>query len=135
MNTIPTESIILARIIGIFVLVCGISAIVKKKSWIEAVGSFQDNPGVINFIALAELAVGLIIFALHPHFVSNWTIIITIIGLLMVLESVCYLVFIPQKVVGKMVRFFNKPAWYNVCGVLSMVLGLYLMWMSLGFSR
>jgi len=130
MNQIPTESIILARIIGIFILVCGLSALIKKKDWIEAIRAFQDRPAAVNFIALAELAVGLIIFAMHPHFMSNWTIVITMVGLLMIIESILYLVFIPQKVVGKMVRFFNKPAWYNVCGVLSIVLGLYLILMS-----
>jgi len=132
MTTIPPESIILARIIGIFILICGLSAMVKKKSWIEAVGSFQNNPAVVNFIALAELAAGLIIFAMHPHFMSNWPIVITMVGLLMIIESTLYLIFIPQKVVGKMVKFFNKPPWYNVCGILSIVLGLLLIGMSFG---
>ncbi len=132
MNQIPPESIILARIIGIFIITCGLSALVKKQDWMAGVDRIRDNPASIYFIALAELAVGLTIVAVHPHFVSTWPIVITMIGLLMTVESIIYLVFTPHQIISKWVRFFNRPIWYNVCGVLSILLGLYLVLMSFG---
>lgn len=130
MDPILTQSIVLARIIGLFFLVCGVSVLYNRSSWIEAIGSLQEAPATINFIALAELAVGLVIVFLHPHFAMNWPVILTIIGVLMIAESSLYLIFISQNAARSVLAYINNPLCYNICGIVALFLGFILLLVS-----
>ncbi len=130
MYTIPTESFVLGRVIGIFLVICGLTALIKRKDWMEVVGQIRNNPPLTYFVALAELAVGLIIAFYHPVWIMDWPVVITAIGWSMVVESACYLVIIPGKTIGRLIEFFNRPLSYYLCGILSLLIGSYLIVMA-----
>ncbi len=123
------ESLIIGRIIGVFLIVCALLAIFKTKEWIKIVDQISKKPEYFNFIALFELLAGLIIVSFHSVWVFNWTIIITIIGWLMVFESILY-VFVPYRLISESIRLINNPKWYKACGMLSLLLGLFLCFMT-----
>ncbi len=132
MNDIAVASVTLGRIIGIFLVICGLSLLVKRKDVMAMVENLRDNPAVL-YLAPVTLIIGLVIVVIHPEWVMDWPVIITIIGWSLVLSSVVYL-FFPQNAIVRLIDLFNRPASYVIDGVLFLVAGLYLVVMSFGLS-
>lgn len=84
-------------------------------------------------VAFAELALGLLIVITHNVWVTDWAVVVTIIGWLMVVEGIMNMV-LPHGVIERMIKYFNKPKWYVVGGIFSIMVGVYLASFSFGLA-
>jgi len=125
------SSLILGKIIGLYLVICGVSMLARKQGWMAMVKDMRKNPSFGRLMALFELLLGILIVMLHNVWVQGWEVAITLIGWVMLIEGAAYLL-LPHKSIEKKIKAFNKPGWYVVTGIVILVVGLYLLGVSFG---
>lgn len=125
-------SFFLAQLLGLYFVIAGTVIMVRRKSLIPVIFEFGHNPALVLIIALVELIAGLAIAIAHPIWAGDWRGIVTLIGWLMILESIIY-VTLPFSGMRRFIRLFNKSEWYISGGFVSVVVGAYLAGVGFGF--
>lgn len=125
------ESYFLAQLIGLYLLVVGVVVTVRRCSLMPAVAELVKNKGVLVLLGAVELAAGIAIVLVYPRITFDWMGIISLVGWMMVVESLVYLT-MPLGRVQRTIRAFNKPSWYVGGGLIAIVLGAYLV--AIGFG-
>ena len=123
--------IFLAQLFGIYFVVVGAIVLVRRKSMMPTVNDLAHNRPLLFTIALIELVAGIALVLVYPTL--SWTLegLIALIGWMLLVEAIFYLA-LPSKYVQRFVRSFHTPGWYVGGGLLSVVMGLYLI--SVGFG-
>jgi hypothetical protein len=93
-------SIFLARLVGPFFAIVGLSVLVNAAAFRSIAREFLNSPGLIFLTGLVTLPVGIAIVLTHNVWVANWPVLITIVGWLGVITGVIR-VFAPQRVAEK----------------------------------
>lgn len=124
-------SILLAKVIGIFAITKGIVLLFKKKDVQKAVDSLIDNHNATLFLGAIEFIIALFFVNLHNVWEGGYQIIITVIAWLMLIDGLGAMLF-PHRTVVKIYKAINKPMFYNVGILLSLVLGVYLTYLGFG---
>lgn len=125
------ESYFLAQLIGLYMLVVGVVVTLRRCSLMPAVAELVKNKGVLILLGFVELAAGIALVLTYPRITLDWMGIISLVGWMMVIESLVYLT-MPIGRVQRTIRVFNRPAWYVGGGLISIVLGAYLV--AIGFG-
>ena len=131
MDNLALTSILLGRVVGIFLVIWALFLMAKRKECLDIVDKLKDNPTALYVIAIATLPISLTLVIIHPVWVIGWPLIITIIGWALVFSSLIYL-FFPRKAILQLIEHLNKPASYIIHGIVSLVIGIYLVIMSFG---
>lgn len=122
---------ILGQIIGLYLAIVGVSMLARQQGWMAMVKDMRKNESFGRLVALFELLLGVAIVMLHNVWVQGWEVAITIIGWIMLIEGAAYLL-LPHSAVEKKIKAFNKPGWYVVAGIVTLVVGLYLLGITFG---
>jgi len=121
-------SIFLAKIMGAYMVLTGLSALVKRKWLMQAVKQMARSSHIIYVIAAFELVVGLALVLSHNVWDGSWRVVVTIFGWLTLLEGIFYL-FVRQSVVAKLLGWFSRADWfYTLISLASIVIGGYLVY-------
>lgn len=131
MGNITLISLLLGRIVGVFLIIWAFFLMLRRKECLDIVDKLKDNPTALYVIAIATLPIGLTLVTIHPVWVIGWQVIITIIGWALVFSSLFFL-FFPLKVILQLIGYLNKPASYIIHGIVSLVIGIYLVAVSFG---
>jgi len=131
MDNLALTSLLLGRIVGVFLIIWALFLMARRKECLDIVDKLKDNPTALYVIAIATLPISLTLVIIHPVWVIGWPVIITIIGWALVFSSLIYL-FFPRKAILQLIGYFNKPASYIVHGIVSLVIGIYLVVVSFG---
>lgn len=119
------QSIFLAKLIGPFFAIVGLSVLVNATAFRGIAKEFLNSPALIFLSGLLTLPAGIAIVLVHNVWVANWPVLITIVGWLALLTGVVRTV-APQQVAsrGKTISAnWNSPyiagaAWLAVGAVL-----------------
>lgn len=125
-------TILLSKVFGAYLVIGGLAYVLRQKFFMAVVHHFVEERMLRVVLAIAELVVGLFIIFGHNVWETLPQTIVSLIGWLMLLEGIFYL-FMPDKVVRKVVKTFNTTAWYVGGGVVSIIAGLYLLNSAFGF--
>lgn len=87
--------LIIERVVALFYLIVGLSCIIQARIWIDLSRELLKKPSSLIVWSIQFLPLGLIVLLGHNLWVSDWRVIITIIGWLATLKCVSYLLF-PQ---------------------------------------
>jgi len=118
-------SIFLAQLFGLYFVLGGMLIIIQQKSLIPAVQELGGNRGLLLLIAFLELFAGIALSIAHPVYTLDWQGVITFFGAWMIIESVFFLM-VPNKIAKRFIMAVNKPKWYSIGGLVSVVIGAYL---------
>lgn len=119
------ESLLLAKLFGMYFILMGGAVLIRRKSIMPAVNELARNRALIFVMGAIELAAGLALVVSYPTVNFTWMGIIAVIGWMLTIEGLLYIV-MPVRAVQKFIRSFNKQEWYLAGGVLSLVAGAYL---------
>lgn len=125
------DPLFLAKLLGIYLVLYGLIALLRRKALMPAIAEIAKNRGLLLVFASIELAVGLAIVLAYPMIGFSWLGIVSLVGWMMIVESVLYLTF-PKKLMRSVIEMVNRPIWYQVGGILSILLGLYLAMVGFG---
>lgn len=121
----------LAKVFGSYFIIAGAIALFRRGAVMPAVSQLAQNKPLILLLGVAELFAGLLIVIAYPNITFDYMGLITLIGWMLIVESIIYLA-TPSKEVQRFIKSFNTPLWYTAGGVIAILLGVYLV--NVGFS-
>lgn len=125
-------TILLSKVFGIYLIIAGLACLFRRKWFMSAVHSFVEEKFSRVVLAFAELIAGLFLIFTHNIWSSFAEGLVSLFGWMLAIEGVSYL-FLSDRFVSKMIRFFNTKAWYIGGGIASLILGIYLARIGFGF--
>ena len=121
-------SIFLAQVIGVYLVITSLSALVKRKTFMQAIKHVARDSHIIFMIAALEIILGIILVVSHNVWDGTWHVVITVLAWLTLLEGVFYL-FIKQSLIEKLFKWFARADWfYTLISLVGVVLGIYLVY-------
>ncbi len=120
------ESFMLAQLLGLFFTVLGIGFIFNRDHIRKVMISIAENHAIQLVAAIVPLLFGGYIVIVHNDWVSNWTLIVTIVGWLIFLAGVFRAVF-PSFWVAR-IKHINSTVPVGVVGAVMLILGLVLLY-------
>ncbi len=117
-------SIFLAKFIGIYLIIEGLLALLMHKEIIPIISEIKNKAG---FLLLGNIItiIGLLIVISHNIWVSYHQFFISLIGWIILIKGLL-IIFLPPNTTKEMIAFFNKPIFYNINGIISISIGLWL---------
>jgi hypothetical protein len=88
------RSIFLAKLIGPFLAVCGVSLIFNADAFRTIGDEIVNSPAWIYFAGLLALTAGLALVNTHNEWTADWRVAITLLGWLCVVIGIIRLVFV-----------------------------------------
>lgn len=121
------NSILLAQVIGPIFLVIALHILLYKKHLLQLVDDLMKGGLLVFLSGFMALTIGMILITVHNVWVSDWPVIITIIGWLSFLKGVFYLL-VPD-VLHSLIGYVRKATTYWMVGGIAMLLvGVYLIY-------
>ena len=99
-------SILVAKILAITYIATGISALSGKITYARLAEDFERSPGLTFTTGFFTLVFGMVLVTYHNIWVSDWTVLVTLVGWLSVLKGVV-LMTCPQAALKL------KKSWYK----------------------
>ncbi len=99
-------SIFIAKIFGLCYLVIGAGLIFNREVFQQIMNDFCDNAALAFFGGIFSLVIGVVIVLTHNVWISNWTVIITIIGWIAFVKGIWLIVF-PNSL-SKFMRVYQR---------------------------
>jgi hypothetical protein len=129
----PTRTIFLARLIGLFALIQATAMILHKEAVADAMTGVMDNRPLLLVLGLIALAAGLAMVLAH----NVWSggalpVVVTLIGWIVLIRGVLILL-LPADALARLFAAVRFGTAFYVYAALALVLGVYLTWA--GFRR
>ena len=99
-------SVFIARIAGLCYLIMGAGFLFNRKAFQQVMEDFCKNAAVVFYGGLLALVIGVVIILTHNVWVTNWTVMITIIGWLALIKGIWIIVF--PNTVSKLMQVYKK---------------------------
>ncbi len=85
--------LLIERVVALVYLIMGLSCLVQARMWKELSLELLNSPNSLVRWSLQWLPLGLIVILGHNLWVTDWRIIVTLIGWVVTLKCVLYLLF------------------------------------------
>lgn len=121
-----TTSIILAQILGLYLLLMSAAMLINKSYYQETLITMLQNSGVMFLIAVISLLCGVLLVVFHNIWVPDWRVVITLLAWLGLLKGVVRL-FFPNTILKWSHCIQNHGVYYSSLGICAVV-GLYLIY-------
>lgn len=118
-------TILLSKVFGIYLIIGGLAYTMRQRYFMSVVRDFVEHKMLRYIIAISELVAGLFLIMTHNVWESWPEGIVSLVGWMLAVEGAFYML-APDSWVRKMLRIFNKRGWYLAGGIISLLLGLYL---------
>ena len=118
-------SLFLAKLIGIYFVIMGLSVLIKKETLLKMAEEFMTRLPLMFVSGVLTLVMGLLLILSHNIWDGTWVVIVTIIGWLVFIKGLFYLL-LPQKILTKWFKIFDNNSWYTIASIIMIIFGLYL---------
>lgn len=119
-------TVFLAKLIGWFVFLTGLMMVLNHQRFKKNVHDFLSDPLLVAFSGQVSILLGLIVVLTHNVWISEWPVLITLIGWLVLLQGLMR-TFFPESFVKHTKQLLSKSGYLLVCWAW-MLIGLYLVW-------
>ena len=120
-----TTSIFLAKLIGPFFLLVGLSLLINQPQFRIVADEFLQNPALVFLTGLMILPVGLAIVLTHNVWAADWRVLITLLGWLSIVSAVLRLL-VPRRMLDFGRRLYARPNVLYVSAAIWLVVGAVL---------
>ncbi|MAE68809.1 hypothetical protein CL635_03320 [bacterium] len=117
-------SIFLAKVIGIYLAIEGLSLLINKKYIVKSVKGLLTSKGTIYVFSFFVLLLGIILVVSHNIWTSDWRGVITVIGWLVLIKGAVNALF--PRIGTAAAEKFAPTKWYGITGLFFIVVGAYL---------
>jgi hypothetical protein len=124
-------SIFLAQVVGCYAFALSLAWIVHAQRCRKTMHEFLSNPALVTISGGLSILFGLLIVLTHPVWVSDWPVVITITGWILLLQGLMR-IFYPDSFV-KGIKDLMAGKGLNLLCWAWLLVGAYLIWA--GFFR
>ena len=121
----------LTQLIGLYFLIVGLIVVVRRSAFMPAMKQLLANRPMLIIVGLVELLAGLAVVLSYPKVAFSTDGVLSLVGWMLVVESVLYFL-LPSRDVQQFMKRFTTPNWYLAGGLISILLGSYLV--GIGFA-
>jgi len=118
-------SVFLAKLIGPFFAVVGISVLLNADAFRGIVKEFLKSPGLIFLTGLITLPIGLAIVLTHNVWVADWPVLVTLIGWLAVISGIAR-IFAPKQILKTGKKVAANKNFPMIGGLIWLAIGAVL---------
>lgn len=115
-------SILIAKIASVIYLACGVALINNNMNLDEAYKSLEKSKLNSTYLGIFDIVIGTLIVSYHNFWSWDWTVLITIIGWVLLVEGVCYILF-PKTLLA---IYRKLPKSQIGWGIVTLLPGLFL---------
>ncbi|MBF0187444.1 MAG: hypothetical protein HQL50_05920 [Magnetococcales bacterium] len=123
-NTMQISQFV-AQIVGPLYLVVAAGIVLNTKHYRKMMNAFLNNPALIYLGGILALVVGLVLVNHHNTWISDWPVIITILGWLALLKGVVLLIR-PEPLLRYSSRWLSEDRPLRVIAMGAALFGLFL---------
>ncbi len=116
-------SILLAEIMGLYLIIMSISVLVNKKLMPDLIKDVAKNATLMLFGGAITLILGLFLVLIHNVWTADWVGLITLLSWLVLLKGLVLVIF-PEKALSLGVKMQGNVI--TVSSVIMLVVGIYL---------
>jgi len=124
-------SMFLAKLVGLYLVIAGGAALVRRRQMIELVEDMINNPAMMMLSGIMALIIGLLLVLFHNVWTTDWRMLITLIGWLSLLKGIA-LLYIPA-VMRKLSKSMMENNVYMGLTVVWPFFGTYLCMIGFGW--
>lgn len=124
-------SIFFGKFFGVYLLIMFLLFLFRKEEAHAVVKKITEDEGLLAVTGMVNLLVGVAVVVVHTIFVSDWRVLVTLLGYFMILRGVMRIAFQKnsKELLGKMVKGTNGV----VTMAVILVVGLILVYYGFGF--
>ncbi|MAJ97440.1 MAG: hypothetical protein CMI56_02400 [Parcubacteria group bacterium] len=126
-------SLLLAQLIGLYLLLEGVIILTRKKFIVNIVDDLSNNKALMFVTGAMVFILGLLIVLNHNVWEASWQVIPTIVGWGMVIKGVL-IFFVPNMMISWAKSFGRNRNLAVLAGVIAVVAGLYLVYVGFGLG-
>ncbi len=120
-----------AQVIGLYFFLLNLTMLLHGARWKRQVSELLSNHALLAVTGAVGMLIGLILVTTHNVWVSDWHVVITLVGWFVLLQSLMRL-FYPEAFVN-MVKGMSEKGKGTICNWIFLLVGIYLIWA--GFFR
>lgn len=124
-------STFLAQVIGLYLFLMSLAALMNLDRCKKITAHFLSDQPLMMFSGAIAMIIGLLIVVTHNVWVSDWPLLITLIGWLALLQGI-FRVFFPGAYT-RLCQNLEAKLGYVLLNWAWLLIGLYLIWV--GFYR
>ena len=124
-------SLFLAKLLGLYMLILAIIAVLRKDQFLSVMKNMISMEGLVALSGAISLIIGLAILIGHPIWELNWRGLITLLGLIAVIQGIMRLGFTAQLQKAFSHEKLERSYW--VIFAILFILGAFLTY--IGFSH
>lgn len=124
-------SIFLAQVIGCYLFLVSLAMLIQQHRFKKTMTEFLGSAPLLTFSGFISLVIGLLIVIRHNIWVSEWPVLITLVGWITLLQGLMR-IFFPDAFVKMMKDLMAKTGYTLMCWIWLLV-GVYLIWA--GFTQ
>ena len=118
----------LAEVLGAVFVLVGLSMF-NKKSFMSAMTDLANSKGLSWTVGLVTFVAGVITVSLYNVWSSNWEVVITIVGWLMIIKGLFITLF--PNISLPFYRKFASNSALTICAVIAVIVGVILFYLGL----
>lgn len=121
-------SLLLARIIGPYMLIAAIGLMVNRAGYKRLLDELQGQTLLLLVMGAFTLILGLLMLQFHNIWVSDWRVLITIIGWTITIKGATTMI-APDTIIRFANGFSANQTVLNIHGVLTLLFGAFMSYM------
>lgn len=123
-------SIFLGKFLGVYLLALFLLLIFRKDETNAVIKKITDDSGLLAVTGMINLLIGIAVVVVHTIFVSDWRVLITLLGYFMILRGVMRIAF--QKNAKDLLKKMVKGTNGVVTMAIMLIVGLVLVYYGFG---
>ncbi len=118
-------AVFIARLVGPLFVALGVGILLNQTLYAAMIVEAVHIPTLIYLSGLLALTAGLAILNVHRAWISDWRVIITVLGWVLVIAGIIRIV-LPRVTASIATTIYSGSAAMAIVGVIVLVLGGYL---------
>ena len=120
----PTSELI-AKIISPLFIIVAISMLLNRRYYHAIINELLETPPLLHFAAFIKLFIGILLVLFHNFWSTNWSILITLLGWIVLIKSLIFFLF-PRQVIEFCKKMLSNPKIITFTGISCLIIGLFL---------
>ncbi len=125
-------SLFLAKLFGIYFVLMGVIFLIRRSAVHDLIKGLKGSRPLVILLALGQIVAGIAVAITFSPVTADYRALISIIGYWMIVEGVLYIL-LSKKAMRKFLGYFDNSGWYISGGIISIILGAYLVCKGFGW--
>lgn len=119
------STLFLAKVFGLYLIAMAVVLAWRRKALSVMIEGFATNPPLAYLASIVALILGLVLVVSHNVWAAGWPLIITILSWVVLIKALAFLL-LPFDAMARLMRWFDRPAWFAINGAFLAGVGLFL---------